>query len=128
MQRANRPSLAVATLVLSLAAVAASCGGSSSSYGGGGTTACTAATATATTSVSMRNVAFNPACILVAPGATVTWTNQDTMTHTVTADDGSYQSGNVVVGQAYTHQYVTAGTYPYHCSIHPGMVGTVIVQ
>jgi plastocyanin len=111
-----------------VAALASSgCGGDSTSTSGG-STACTAATATATSTVTMAGMAFSPSCIKVAAGTTVTFTNNDTTTHDVTANDGAYQSAFLSPGQSYTRTYPTAGTSAYHCSIHPMMVGTVIVQ
>lgn len=111
-----------------VAALASSGCGGDSSYTGGGSTACTAATATSTSTVTMAGMAFSPSCIKVAAGTTVTFTNNDTTTHDVTANDGSYQSAFLAPGQSYARTYATAGTSPYHCSIHPMMVGTVIVQ
>ena len=110
-----------------VAAVASSgCGGDSASSNG--TTACTAATATATNTVSMAGMAFSPSCIKVAAGTIVTFTNGDTTTHDVTANDGTYQSAFLSPGQSYARTYATALTSAYHCSLHPTMVGTVIVQ
>jgi plastocyanin len=111
-----------------VAALASSGCGGDSTYTPGGSTACTAATATATNTVTMAGMAFSPSCIKVAAGTTVTFTNNDTTTHDVTANDGSYQSAFLSPGQSYTRTYATAGTSAYHCSIHPSMVGTVIVQ
>jgi plastocyanin len=73
-------------------------------------------------------MAFSPACIKVAAGTTVTFTNNDTLTHTVTADDGSYASAALGPAQVFQHAFATAATSHYHCTIHPSMVGTVIVQ
>jgi plastocyanin len=73
-------------------------------------------------------MSFSPACIQVPAGTTVTFTNADGVTHTVTADDGTYDSGNLAPTRAFTHLYATAGTSAYHCTIHAGMSGTVIVQ
>jgi plastocyanin len=85
--------------------------------------------ATATNSVSIANMAFAPANITVKKGTTVTWTNNDTTTHTVTENDGhpGPDSGPVQPGQTYNFTYDTAGTFKYHCAIHPNMVGTVTV-
>jgi len=78
--------------------------------------------------VSIANMAFSPASITVTAGTMVTWTNNDNMTHTVTADDGSYDSGNIVTGNGFSKTFTVAGTYAYHCTIHPSMTGTVIVK
>ena len=73
-------------------------------------------------------MAFTPATITVTAGTMVTWTNNDNMTHTVTADDNSFDSGNLTSGSNYSRTFSVAGTYPYHCTIHPNMIAKVIVQ
>ena len=78
-------------------------------------------------SVSIKNMAFNPASVSVTTGATITWSNNDTTIHTVTADDGSFNSGNIAIGATYTRVFSTAGTFSYHCTIHPEMTGKVVV-
>jgi len=86
------------------------------------------ATAQGTTNITIKNFAFNPGSITVVIGVnnTVTWTNEDTVTHTVTADGGSFNS-SVPAGMTFTHTFTTAGIYAYHCSIHTYMKGTVRV-
>ncbi len=81
-----------------------------------------------TTSVTIKDFEFTPASITVSVGATVTWTNDGPSTHTVTADDGSFNSGNLDKGKTFSHTFNTAGTFGYHCSIHPFMTATVVVQ
>jgi plastocyanin len=71
---------------------------------------------------------FSPATITVAPGTTVTWVNHEDATHTVTADDKSFDSGKLDTGKTFSHTFDTAGTYPYHCEIHYGMTGQVVVK
>jgi plastocyanin len=93
----------------------------SKSYNSGSSMAPAAAT------VSIKNMAFNPASLSVTAGATVTWTNSDTTIHTVTADDGSFNSGNIAIGATYSRVFNTAGTFSYHCTIHPEMTGKVMV-
>ena len=83
--------------------------------------------APAAASVSIKNMAFNPASLSVTAGSTVTWTNSDTTIHTVTADDGSFNSGNIAIGATYSRVFSTAGTFSYHCTIHPEMTGKVAV-
>jgi plastocyanin len=111
-----------------VAALASSGCGGDSTYTTGGPPACTAATATATNTVTMAGMAFSPSCIKVAAGTAVTFTNNDTTTHDVTANDGAYQSAFLSPGQSYVRTFAAAGTSAYHCSIHASMVGTVIVQ
>lgn len=83
----------------------------------------------ATNKVSIANFAFSPASITVKKGTTVTWTNNDTTTHTVTESDSQTgpNSGNVTPGSSYSFTFNTVGKFPYHCSIHTEMIGTVTV-
>jgi len=78
--------------------------------------------------VFIQNMAFSPATLTVAAGSTVTWTNKDAMTHTVTSDSTLFNSGNIVVNGVYSYTFTTVGTYSYHCSIHPSMTAKVIVS
>ncbi len=78
--------------------------------------------------VWMQNSAFNPNSITVAVNTTVKWTNKDGTTHNVTGAGGSFNSGSINTGGTYSHQFTATGTYPYTCTIHSGMSGTVIVQ
>jgi len=89
--------------------------------------------ARADTSISIVDNSFSPQTITIAPGETVTWTNNGTMQHTVTADDGSYDSGSLNPGASFSHTFTSAGTFPYHCTFHGaaggvGMSGTIIVE
>jgi plastocyanin len=72
--------------------------------------------------------AYAPNPINVSVGSSVTWTNTDSVTHTVTSDNSVFNSGTLPAGQSYSFTFSTAGTFPYHCTLHPGMVGTVVVQ
>ncbi len=78
--------------------------------------------------VSIAGFSFKPATITVAVGATVTWTNQDSAGHTVTADDSSFTSERLATGATFSHTFATAGTFTYHCAIHSSMKATVTVQ
>lgn len=82
-----------------------------------------------TTSVDMTNYAFSPSVITVPKGSTVTWTNMDSVGHTVIETDNQAgpHSGTVAPGKTYAFTFASAGSYHYHCSIHPDMTGTVIV-
>jgi plastocyanin len=72
--------------------------------------------------------AYAPNPVTISTGGTVTWTNNDNTTHTSTGNDGSWSSGNIAPGSSFSHTFNAAGTFQYHCSLHPGMVGTVTVQ
>ncbi len=78
--------------------------------------------------VTIQNFAFSPATITVKAGDSVTWTNQDSAGHSATADDNSFDTGVLPQGQSKSITFSKAGTYTYHCSVHPNMKATVIVQ
>jgi plastocyanin len=69
----------------------------------------------------------NPFTISLSAQSTVKWVNLDNVNHKITADDLSYSSGNIAMNSTYSHMYIATGTYPYHCAIHPTMVGTIEV-
>jgi plastocyanin len=125
-------SLIGATIALLLVALVAlvgcsSGGGSSapatSSSGGSSSSASPAGGGTA---VVISNFAFSPAEVTVKVGDTVTWTNNDTVPHTITA--AGFDSGTFQPGATYSHKFDTAGVVDYKCSIHPQMTGKVTVQ
>jgi plastocyanin len=72
--------------------------------------------------------AFNPSPLMVGVGTTVRWTNDDTIAHDATSNSNVWASGNLAPGAHYDFTFQNVGTYPYHCTIHPGMTGTVVVQ
>lgn len=78
--------------------------------------------------VTIQNMAFSPATMTIKVGDSITWTNQDLVNHTATADDNSFDTGTLSNGQSKTITFAKAGTYKYHCTIHPKMLGTIIVQ
>lgn len=84
-------------------------------------------TAPADASVRMAGSRFEPATLTIRVGEVVRWFNDDALPHTVSATDASWDSGNLVPGQAYGRRFDTAGSYPYVCRYHPGMVGTIEV-
>ena len=76
----------------------------------------------------LGNKAYAPDEVTVAVGTTVTWKNTDSTSHTTTSDTTGWNSGIVSPGGQYSFAFQTAGTFPYHCAIHPGMIGTVVVR
>ena len=78
-------------------------------------------------SVSIGDNYFDPAYIAIESGTTVTWTNDGQMPHTVTADDGSFDSEELNPGDSYTLTFSGSGVLPYYCEVHPWMVGSVTV-
>ena len=138
-------------VALSALVLLAACGGSSTNTGSGTTpttaaTATTGTTSTPTTATQTGNAqtvmiftdssgsfAFSPAKLTIKAGTTVTWKNTTAVGHTVTSDDGkSFDSGtsNPIIAQSGTFSFTfsTAGTFAYHCAIHPFMKATIIVQ
>ena len=79
-------------------------------------------------SVKIVDFSFDAETIKVNLGDTVTFTNNGAATHTVTAKDGSFDSGNIETGERYFQEYSEAGTFEYNCTIHPNMEGKVIVE
>src|SRR2546429_9871737 len=72
---------------------------------------------------------FSPNPIRITVGSTVTWTNNTGPTHTASSDTGAWTTGNIAPGgTSAAVAFPTAGTFPYHCAIHPSMTGTVIVS
>ena len=78
-------------------------------------------------SVRIINFAFSPSALGVRVGTRVTFTNRDMATHTVTADGGLFNSGNLSSGQSFSFTFMSRGSFSYHCRIHPSMTGTVSV-
>ncbi len=80
-----------------------------------------------TTTVDIRDHAFNPAQLNVAPGTTVTFVNNDTEPHTATADNGLFDTGVLEPGSSFEVLLDGSGTVPYHCELHPDMQGSIVV-
>jgi len=78
--------------------------------------------------VFIQGMAFNPGTITVTANTTVTWTNKDGVAHTVTSNSGLFDSGTISVNGTYSHLFIIAGTYPYHCALHLTMTATVNVN
>jgi len=70
----------------------------------------------------------DPVTVVIGVNNTVMWVNNDTAPHTVTANDGSFDSGNMAPTGTFTFTFTTTGTYHYHCIYHPWMVATIIVK
>jgi plastocyanin len=80
------------------------------------------------THVTIDGYAFKAPKVTIAAGTAVVWKNQDDDPHTVTADDGSFDSKGLGQGDSFRYVFAKPGTYPYHCSAHPYMKGVVTVE
>ncbi len=87
----------------------------------------TAARAQTTHTVTIRNMAFSPAELRIAPGDTVTWVNEDRMRHSATDLDGAFDTDLLGNGESASLTFDTEGTFNYRCRPHGNMRGTIIV-
>ena len=78
--------------------------------------------------VQIRNFAFVPAVVTVAPGTTVTWTNSDDDPHTIVATNKAFRSSALDGGDTFSFTFNTPGAFQYFCSLHPHMVGKIVVK
>lgn len=85
-------------------------------------------TTIAKNSVQISSFSYSPETLVIKPGDTVTWTNQDSVGHSATADDKSFDTGILDKGKSATVTFGKAGTYTYYCTPHPNMHGTIIVK
>ena len=81
-----------------------------------------------TAKIVVKDFMFNPTPLTVKSGSTVTWTNKDDEPHTVVSDTGMFKSGGMDTNDSFSYKFDKPGTYHFTCSIHPRMVGTVVVQ
>jgi plastocyanin len=87
----------------------------------------TAPAPSGTITVDIRDHAFNPAQLNIAPGTTVTFVNNDTEPHTATADSGLFDTGVLEPGYSFDVFLEGSGTVTYHCELHPDMQGSIVV-
>jgi plastocyanin len=80
------------------------------------------------TKAEVRTMTFDPKRIEITAGTTVRWTNNDPLVHTITADDGSWDSGPIEPGKSWSHTFTQAGEYAFHCTPHPFMKAVVVVR
>lgn len=127
----HAPAFAAIAVVIASLAVAACFSERATSNTVVSTGTCTAPTnAGGSTIVFIKDFAFQAATIHVKSGSSVAWVNcESTNTpHTSTSDVGAWDSASLAPTAAYTRTFPTAGTFPYHCAIHPSMKATVIVD
>jgi plastocyanin len=94
---------------------------------GSGRVAASDQSSAANTAVKIDNFVFGPQTVTVPAGTTVTWTNSDDIPHTAVSTDGVFKSKVIDTDEKFSYTFTKAGTYPYYCSIHPKMTGTVVV-
>jgi plastocyanin len=82
----------------------------------------------ASAEVKIDNFVFGPQTVTVPVGTTVTWTNHDDIPHTVVSTEGVFKSKVRDTDEKFSYTFTKAGTYPYYCSVHPKMTGTVVVK
>ena len=87
-----------------------------------------AAAAANSATVAIDNFAFTPATLTVTAGTTVTWKNGDDSPHRIGDKDGIFKSAALDTDDTFSHTFATPGVYPYICTIHPYMVGKIIVK
>jgi len=144
-----RRTLIALTMLAAAGALAAGCGGNTSGSGGygggaspattapsgtrggraygGGPTSSSAGTTASGTAVAIDNFAFSPATLKVKVGRKVTWTNKQGVAHTVTADGGAFDHP-MPSGARFSFAFAKAGSFAYHCTIHPSMHATIVVS
>jgi plastocyanin len=76
----------------------------------------------------IRTMTFGPRRIEITVGTAIQWTNNDPLVHTITADDGSWDSGPIEPGKTWTHTFAQAGEYAFHCTPHPFMKAVIVVR
>src|SRR4051812_8488202 len=123
--RAGLPTWALALIVPVLAVIVAIVTLNVTSDGSGGSSGGSTGSAGTATAVVIKDFAFSPATLRVSAGATVAVTNDDGAAHTLTADDGTFDSGRLDGGQRATITIDEPGTYAYHCDIHNYMTGVI---
>ncbi len=85
--------------------------------------------ATKPVNIGIRDFKFVPSQVTVKRGTTVTWTQEDSVPHTVTADrKAGLDSPLLKKGETYSYKFEKTGTFSYHCTPHPNMKGKVVVE
>lgn len=121
----------ILVLVLFAAGIITSCG-SSTPAGPGNATPTPSPTASGDVTIRVTGInggmSFSPTTVTVKVGQTVTWQNTDSITHRMLDNGGSFDSGTLSGGATSTPvKLTTVGAFPYHCTIHPSMTGTITV-
>jgi plastocyanin len=78
--------------------------------------------------VKIVDFAFKPGTLTIAKGTRVKWTNKGAVTHTSTSNKGVWDSGSIAPGDSFSRVFKKAGTFKYHCTIHPTMTAKIVVS
>ena len=113
----------IATVAATVIFVLAGCAAESTPV-----TSAASSTTSQATAVTIDDFSFDPTPVQVDIGASVTWTNAQSVAHTTTALDGGWDSSSLETGSDFTVTFDAAGTFEYFCSIHPSMSGTIEVS
>ena len=115
---------------LALAGFVSACGSDSPSGPSTGSGGSTGTSVSISSGASTRGAnAYAPNPVTITSGTTVVWTNNDSIAHTSTSETpGVFDSGTIAAGGKFSFTFQNKGTVAYHCTIHPGMVGTIVVQ
>ncbi|HEX3912275.1 MAG TPA: cupredoxin family copper-binding protein [Steroidobacteraceae bacterium] len=89
---------------------------------------CSAAQGAAPNSIQVKDFMFMPTTLTIIAGERVTWVNKDDEPHTVVSDTGLFRSGAMDTGESFSFKFDRPGTYHFTCSIHPRMVGSIVVK
>jgi plastocyanin len=112
-----------------VALAAAGCGGGDSSSSSSSTPAASSSSGGGDVAIKMANIAFDPKDVTVKVGQKITWTNDDSTDHNVTADSGAdFKSKDFGKDGTFSFTADKAGTIKYECTIHPGMTAAITVQ
>jgi len=84
--------------------------------------------ASSATEIRVDNFTFAPQTLTVSVNSTVTWVNKDDIPHVIASDDGLFKSKALDTDDKYSYTFSKAGTYSYYCSVHPKMVGKIVVE
>ena len=127
-RRRSTPILAGALgLALVGSLVLGACGGGDDDDSGSTSTTEAAEKPVRGDAVTIEGFAFGPEALAVDVGTAVTWTNEDSATHTATADDGTFDTKSLKSGTSGEFTFEETGTVEYHCDIHSTMTGSVVV-
>jgi plastocyanin len=97
-------------------------------FGGGAGSTTQSGPAAGGAEIIMQNLAYGTTTLEIERGTTVTWINRDNVPHTVTSDNGAFDSGLIDAGNRWSRTFNDAGTFAYHCTPHPFMMARVVVR